>query len=133
MTSQRDTKLFDFAGGQVAGLMIQYLAWCSVSSLLVEQSIFTRDNFMHALLYMLAFGLASIVCLWKSHLRTLIGWILVAMLGAALSTGIQEYIVAKAFEAHRMVLFEWPGWIVLNFISKAITSLTVVGLFHYGG
>jgi hypothetical protein len=129
---QEDTKLIDFVAALGAGLTLQYQSWSSVSSLLVDPGIFTADNLKDAFLYMEAFALAAlIVCLWKSRLRRLIGWMIIAILGAAFCTGINEYFVAKAFEAEPMVLFEGFGWVFLNFLSKLWTALLVVGVVHY--
>jgi hypothetical protein len=116
----RDTKLIDLIGGMVAGLILSNEGWVGAEKL------------KYALLYMGAFGLASIVCLWKNRLRTLVGWVLIAIVGAALCTGIQEYFLAEALrDAEPMVLFE--GMWVLNLISKIATSLLVLGAIHYGG
>jgi hypothetical protein len=129
---REDTRLIDFVGALAAGLMLQYQSWSSVSSLLVDPGIFTADNLRNGFLYMAAFALSAlIVCSWKSRLRRLIGWIIIAALGAAFCTGINEYFVAKAFEAEPMVLFEGFGWVILSFVSKLWTALLVMGVVHY--
>jgi hypothetical protein len=129
---REDTRLIDFVSALAAGLTLQYQSWSSVSSLLVNPGIFTADNLKFAFLYMGAFALSAfIVCFWRSRVRRLIGWIIIAILGAAFCTGIHEYFVAKAFEAEPMVLFEGFGWVFLNFVSKLWTALLVVGVVHY--
>lgn len=132
MIYRDDTRLIDFVGAIAAGLMLQYQSWSSVSSLLVDPGIFTPDNLKYAFLYMGAFALSAVtVCLWKGRLRRSIGWIFIAILGAAFCTGIHEYFVAKAFEAEPMVMFEGFEWVFLNFLFKLWTALFVMGVVHY--
>ena len=131
MIYQEDTKLIDFVGALAACLTLQYQSWSSVSSLLVDPGIFTPD-LKFAFLYMGAFALSAlIVCLWKSRLRRLIGWIIIAILGAAICTGIKEYFVAKAFQAEPMVMFEGLEWVFLSFLFKLWTALFAIGVLHY--
>ena len=132
MIYREDTRLIDFVAALAAGLTLQYQSWSSVSSLLIDPGIFTAHNLINGFLYIGAFVLSAlIVCLWKSRLRRLIGWIIIAVLGAASCTGINEYFIAKAFEAESMVLFEGFGWVVLSFLSKLWTALLVMGVVHY--
>ena len=134
MVYREDTKLIDFVAALAAGLTLQYQSWSSVSSLLVDQRMFTADNLNRAFLYMAAFALAAlIVCLWKSRQRRKIGWILIAILGAGFCTGVQEYFIAKAFEGRQMALFEGYEFTVLNFMFNCYTTLLVAGVVHYIG
>ena len=117
---RRDTKLIDLIGGMVTGFILSNEGW------------FGAERLKYALLYMGAFALASVVCLWKSRFRTLVGWVLIAIVGAALCTGIEEYLLAQAVrDAEPMVLFE--GIWALNLIFKIATSLVLVAIIHYGG
>ena len=117
---RRDTKLIDLIGGFVTALV------------LINEGWFGAEKVKYAVLYIAAFSVASIVCLWKNHSRTLVGWVLIAVVGAAICTGIQEYFLAQVLrDAEPMVLFE--GMWFLNLISKIATSLSVMAIVHYGG
>ena len=129
---QEDTRLIDFVGAVAAGFALQYQAWVSIRPLLPYEGMLTANNVKYALLYMAGFALsAAIVCVWKSRLRNRIGWLLIAILGSALCTGINEYFSALAFKDEPMVLFEGFELVLFNFAYKTFTSLFVIGAVHY--
>jgi hypothetical protein len=117
---RRDTKAIDVIGGVTAALVLISEGWFGVETL------------KYTLLYLGAFAIGSAVCLWTNRVRTLAGWVFIAIFGAAGCTAIQEYFLSQALRNEEpMVLFE--GMWILNLIFKISTSLVVVGVIHYAG
>jgi hypothetical protein len=117
---RRDTKIVDLVAGVVAGIV------------LISEGWFGTETVKYTLFYVGTFAIASLICLWKSRVRILFGWVIIAVVGAAGCTAIQEYFLYQALRNEEpMALFE--GMWVLNLIFKTGTSFVVVGVIHYAG